>query len=467
MKYCEILEKFLDQEKKAAGLHVTAPVLPGGKVRITVGDLVWESTFETQFSGWGVFELLPSRKAHFVREAEEWEKEEYAKGFKTYDFLLIHKDPKGVWWGYHFHENLTAPIYLAQGVSLFDSVTAIEDKGIFYHLSVDQGGDWKKRKILREKLENLTSPEDLWISSLTLKEKEVYRLAYSLNRNNLLSSSEKKILEALRIGGGELQELTQTQNGYRVKWKTTQGETVVSVIDPRLNLISAGICLKGEEKKQDFTSLVSLVSQKNSPRTSFQSPPNLSSNSSPVSSTSSESNRVTASPPYFEPSHSSDHSVSGNAPNPLYSQICGLVASLREELKSSPKDLIEYFKEIKNDLKEIPFKYAELSRIWIKVNRLLSQGNLKPNLSENDPFLKTLQEQEKNTRKKLEEVKTRIENEMVEIAAMLGMLLAQVIQLKIFPRFTSPDLFSSLRDSLGKRREQLEILKELSHSIHE
>jgi hypothetical protein len=101
------------------------------------------------------------------------------------------------------------------------------------------------------------------------------------------------------------------------------------------------------------------------------------------------------------------------------------------------------------------------------VNRLLSQGNLKPNLSENDPFLKTLQEQEKNTRKKLEEVKTRIENEMVEIAAMLGMLLAQVIQLKIFPRFTSPDLFSSLRDSLGKRREQLEILKELSHSIHE
>ena len=262
------------------------------------------------------------------------------------------------------------------------------------------------------------------------------------------SPSEKKILEALRIGGGELQELTQTQNGYRVKWKTTQGETVVSVIDPRLNLISAGICLKGEEKKQDFTSLVSLVSQKNSPRTS-------------------ESNRVTASPPYFEPSHSSDHSVSGNAPNPLYSQICGLVASLREELKSSPKDLIEYFKEIKNDLKEIPFKYAELSRIWIKVNRLLSQGNLKPNLSENDPFLKTLQEQEKNTRKKLEEVKTRIENEMVEIAAMLGMLLAQVIQLKIFPRLTSPDLFSSLRDSLGKRREQLEILKELSHSIHE
>ncbi len=448
MKYCEILEKFLDQEKKAAGLHVTAPVLPGGKVRITVGDLVWESTFETQFSGWGVFELLPSRKAHFVREAEEWEKEEYAKGFKTYDFLLIHKDPKGVWWGYHFHENLTAPIYLAQGVSLFDSVTAIEDKGIFYHLSVDQGGDWKKRKILREKLENLTSPEDLWISSLTLKEKEVYRLAYSLNRNNLLSSSEKKILEALRIGGGELQELTQTQNGYRVKWKTTQGETVVSVIDPRLNLISAGICLKGEEKKQDFTSLVSLVSQKNSPRTS-------------------ESNRVTASPPYFEPSHSSDHSVSGNAPNPLYSQICGLVASLREELKSSPKDLIEYFKEIKNDLKEIPFKYAELSRIWIKVNRLLSQGNLKPNLSENDPFLKTLQEQEKNTRKKLEEVKTRIENEMVEIAAMLGMLLAQVIQLKIFPRLTSPDLFSSLRDSLKKLGDQLEILKELSHFIHE
>jgi hypothetical protein len=425
MKYSETLEKFLDQEKKLAGIQVLAPVIPGGKVRITVGHLVWETSLETEFSGWGILEVLPSRSVRFVREAEEWEKEAYAKTCIKRPFLLFHRDKKGVWWGYDFKENLTAPIYLASEVSLFDSVITIEDKGIFWYLFQDRGCGWTRRKALCESLEKDRSPEDLRISGLSLQEKEVYRLAFLLNQEKSYLNSEKNILEALKTGGGELQELTRVEHGYRVKWGTSQGESFVSVVDPGLNLISAGICLRGEEKKQDFTSLVSLVSQRNAPRT--QAP------------------EVPALTPSSQAPEFPSLDVFGN--NALYSQIPAVLSSLSEELKFSPKDLTQFFDEIKKDLKNFRSKYEDLKKNWMKAAKLFNQ---------------VFRFNSANSKKNLQEVKARIEAEMAELLGMLQMLLTEVMEVKVIPRLTDPDRFSKIRDSLRKHITKLEILKEIS-----
>lgn len=63
---------------------------------------------------------------------------------------------------------------------------------------------------------------------------------------------------AVERGGGELLAATPTQQGWSVTWKRGH-RTHVSQVDARLNVLVAGFCLSGQDRKQDLTSLISLL----------------------------------------------------------------------------------------------------------------------------------------------------------------------------------------------------------------
>lgn len=69
---------------------------------------------------------------------------------------------------------------------------------------------------------------------------------------------EALVARAVERGGGQLLQATANQQGWRVTWRRGS-ETHTSQVDHRLNVISAGFCLSGQDRIQDLTSLVSLI----------------------------------------------------------------------------------------------------------------------------------------------------------------------------------------------------------------
>jgi hypothetical protein len=72
---------------------------------------------------------------------------------------------------------------------------------------------------------------------------------------------ELNVRRAVERAGGELLEAQANQQGWRVTWRRA-GETHTSQVDPRLNVLSAGFCLSGQDRIQDLTSLVSLIHER-------------------------------------------------------------------------------------------------------------------------------------------------------------------------------------------------------------
>ncbi len=68
----------------------------------------------------------------------------------------------------------------------------------------------------------------------------------------------QELRRAVERGGGQLVEAAPTQQGWSVTWKRGN-RTHVSQVDARLNVLTAGFCLSGQDRIQDLTSLISLL----------------------------------------------------------------------------------------------------------------------------------------------------------------------------------------------------------------
>jgi hypothetical protein len=71
---------------------------------------------------------------------------------------------------------------------------------------------------------------------------------------------EKRLQRALKMGGGELQEFRDRDDYWLIEWTSGTGERHSSAIAKNdLTVISAGICLSGEDRNFDLQSLVGVV----------------------------------------------------------------------------------------------------------------------------------------------------------------------------------------------------------------
>ncbi len=83
------------------------------------------------------------------------------------------------------------------------------------------------------------------------------------DKEKLLETSEGRIRYALKETGARLVDLVVRSNNLaEVKWVSNRGNHYNSIINPTdLDVISAGLCLSGEDKKYDLISLVDVVSE--------------------------------------------------------------------------------------------------------------------------------------------------------------------------------------------------------------
>jgi hypothetical protein len=258
-----MLRHILEGEKKIFGTEVIAPVYRGGMIRVRIEALVWECRIDSDFSGWGIFKIVDGWRAELVRPAEIWEREEYASRLRENTLVIMACDESGLWWGAPIRGSMLVPVFLLEGLSVFDHASTCFDGASHWYLRPAHRFDSVKAAALRDSLEAGTPPDDVRISGLTRKERDLYALALEIASalaDRRKSPERRRIERALRLGDGELVDYSQVPGGYRIRWRKGSRE-LTSILDGSLSVVSAGLCLSGRDREHDLTSLASLMAE--------------------------------------------------------------------------------------------------------------------------------------------------------------------------------------------------------------
>ncbi|MBE9041800.1 hypothetical protein IQ235_13520, partial [Oscillatoriales cyanobacterium LEGE 11467] len=248
------------------------PCIPGGSVRTRVAGLV--RTFAPQpadFEGWGIFQPRNDRDAELIEEADFIQISEYLQQFPAVRLWLAYRLRGQTWLAYPANESdvrqrtgvaKPVPVYLVSEGEAFESAIARWDGSNWWFEEIDRRIDPMISEQLREELKGGTLPEALNFKGMTPEMKTTYDLVSQRiwTPQKQQQREERRLRAALEVGGGQLHEFRDREDFWLVEWTTADGEHHTSAIAKAdLTVMSAGICLSGEDRNFDLQSLVGVV----------------------------------------------------------------------------------------------------------------------------------------------------------------------------------------------------------------
>ncbi|MGB3508153.1 MAG: hypothetical protein WBA93_02720 [Microcoleaceae cyanobacterium] len=236
-------------------------------------------TFQTQprkFEGWGIFQPVNDKIAKFIEEPNLPQLEEYLNLLKPLRLLLAYQLQRQTWLAYPMNESDSkqrlgfvkpVAVHLVTDGAMFEPIIARFDGASWWFEDVDRRADPLASEKLREAFKNITSPKEVGFKGITPEMKIAYNLVAREKKEFIKQmqqqQDEKKLREALVMGGGELQNFRDRSTYWQVEWVTRDGESHTSAIEKNdLTVVSAGICLSGGDRHFDLQSLVGVVEQR-------------------------------------------------------------------------------------------------------------------------------------------------------------------------------------------------------------
>lgn len=262
------------EEKQFRKRKFIAPATKSGKVCTRMSGIVYNFDFEDEsFEGWGLFKAVSERKAKLVKEADIQMIDQYLKLFKAFRLRLIYKLEDFTWLAYPVNESDARQrlgkvepllVRLVTEGKDFEQIVARFDGVAFWFDKLDRKADPFLAEDLRAALKEEKLVEELDIKGLTPETKTTYDMA--VDRRILLfkefqsKTDEGRLKAALKTGGGSLDDFEDRGEFWVVNWTTSNGEKHHSAIQKdNLTVMSAGICLAGEDDRFDLQSLVAVV----------------------------------------------------------------------------------------------------------------------------------------------------------------------------------------------------------------
>lgn len=272
-KLLKLLDRVSSQESQLLETEFLAPCVKKGRIRTRVSGLVYQfRPLPSDFEGWGIFSPKDAETANLVEEASLFQIETYLKQCLQMRLLLIRPLQNQTWLAYPVNEAdirqrwgnpKPIPVHLVENGLAFETIIAGWDGGSWWFVDIDRAADPTILDLLREKLSDRVSCEDLQLTHLTPE----MRTAYSLVTQSIADFSpakrdERKLRKALAQGGGELKQFSDRADYWYVEWTTSDGDSHSSAIQKEdLTVISAGICLSDRDEDFDLQSLVGVVEQ--------------------------------------------------------------------------------------------------------------------------------------------------------------------------------------------------------------
>ena len=267
MDVLSLIEELGEKEEKITDLTFVSPIFFNDIVATRISGLVYTFTVSKKKPGWYKIKPIDSKSARFVGEADYGDINNYLKRLGKIRMTLVLKR-KNVYMGIPDKSNRyglsvadTIPVLLHDDTVLdFDRVIARYDGSNFWFESVDINNDPSKADYLRDSIEKTRSPASIKYEGLTFEEKMAYSLRFTLDRTLKKERKEYTIKDDVEHAGGEFVRFIERKDHYSVTYKVDGYEYTSHISkDENRKVISAGICLSGNDALFDLKSLITVV----------------------------------------------------------------------------------------------------------------------------------------------------------------------------------------------------------------
>ena len=267
----ELLNQIASAEAQLQSTQFFAPCVKGGRVRARVVGMVYTFTPKPrQFEGWGIFQPVDGQTATLVEGADLPQIVAYLQQFPAIRLRLAYRLQNQSWLAYPINEADMRQRFKAvkhvvvhlvtEGVA-FEQILARWNGNSCWFEEVDRRADPTIAETLQSSLKQLTPVEELQFKGMTPEMRSLYELAtQQIEEFAQPQRDEKRLRQALKLGGGELHQFQDRGNYWTVNWTTSDGVRHTSAITKDdLTVVSSGICLSGRDRDFDLQSLVGVM----------------------------------------------------------------------------------------------------------------------------------------------------------------------------------------------------------------
>lgn len=264
-----LINRLAAAERQLIGQTFLAPLVGGGRVRLRLGGLLYSFVVGSATPGWWICRALDNRRAEAVEEAAPWQRGDYLRLWPALRLVLLEPLRNGAWLALPFSPSDAAQRFGMNGLMVvqlvesgrpFERVIARVEGATLWYDEQDRRADPALAEGLREALAG--GREAPGLSGLGAGERAAYTLLMERSRAAQEADENartgRRLREALEMGGARLLGYDIAEGVLRVSWER-DGQRSVTLVSQALDVLSAGICLSGEEQLFDLTSIVGVV----------------------------------------------------------------------------------------------------------------------------------------------------------------------------------------------------------------
>lgn len=268
----KILDNLQRAEKQFFASTFLAPCIKQGSVRTRIAGIV--HTFRItnpDFEGWAILKPISHSEAVITQEADFSDVARYFKQFPLLRVILAKKEER-FWLACPVNlsdaktrlglTTIPIPCCLVKEAMQFEQILTRFDGSTLWFEDIDTRRDPRVAEELRQTLTRMERPDKIRIHTLTPEERMAYTHALGFELEFRKGQVQDRLEHALTHAGTELVRYFERGEEVVITWRDPQGrrgEHISTIHKDNLRVISAGICLSGEDRKFDLASLVSVI----------------------------------------------------------------------------------------------------------------------------------------------------------------------------------------------------------------
>jgi len=265
----DLIRTLARDEATLHGQEFVAPLQQGGRARLRIRGLIHEFAVQQAQPGWWRCRVLNSQQATIVDAAQPWQRGDYLALWPVLRLVLLEPLKHHAWLALPYNPSdafqrfgLAGPVavQLVENGQPFERVLGRVEGGAVWYDDFDH----RANPLVAEALRSALTAEQATpnVRELGAGERAAYTLLAARQHEARTASAtatlEQRLHHALEVGGARLLGYTTTEHGLRVSWER-DGQHSVTLVNTELSVVSAGICLSGEDESFDLTSIVDVV----------------------------------------------------------------------------------------------------------------------------------------------------------------------------------------------------------------